>query len=210
MPGHEKVNPELIRIFRKYQQDHPGRPGGAYTSPDNFSEDLQHPELDQLKQFIMDGIYEIALELNRKYWEQFKVQSIDVNVTGMWFQISNNYAFHETHVHGNCSWSGVYYVQAGSSSRNAKDKLPNGMPNGVTRFYGPDMEHGAAGHGDIGNYYLQDSSWTSYPEDGRLMVFPSHLKHMVFPYNGEEDRIIVSFHAQINSESELRYNYSFH
>ena len=34
-------------------------------------------------------------------------------------------------------------------------------------------------------------------EKGKLVIFPAHLKHMVFPYNGDDDRIIVSFHAQV-------------
>ena len=58
-------------------------------------------------------------------------------------------------------------------------------------------------------HYLQDYNWTSYPRDGNLIIFPSYLKHMAFPYNGEKDRIIVSFHAQVNSDSEVKYNYGF-
>ena len=165
--------------------------------------------ITRLKQFIMDSVYKVSLKLNQAYWAQHKLQSLDVNITGMWFQISNNYAFHETHVHGNCSWSGVYYVQSGNASRSRDDILDNGMLNGVTRFYGPDMDYSAGGHGDWGNYYLHHSNHTSYPEDGRLLVFPSHIRHTAFPYSGEQDRIIVSFHAQVVSDTEVQYDYSY-
>jgi hypothetical protein len=41
-------------------------------------------------------------------------------------------------------------------------------------------------------------------------VFPSHIKHMPFPYDGEEDRVIVSFHAQVyNASGTQNYDYSF-
>ncbi len=40
-------------------------------------------------------------------------------------------------------------------------------------------------------------------------MFPSYLKHMVFPYSGEQDRVIVSFHAQVDGEKELQYRYQF-
>ena len=30
---------------------------------------------------------------------------------------------------------------------------------------------------------------------------------MVFPYSGKTDRIIVSFHAQVIGDSDLRYSY---
>ena len=42
-----------------------------------------------------------------------------------------------------------------------------------------------------------------------LVVFPSHVKHMAFPYSGERDRVIVSFHAQVHGETDLKYNYEF-
>ena len=207
LEDHEPVNAELIRLFRDYQKENPGNASSVYSSPDNFAQGLKNPAIERLTRFIMDNVFAIASEINRDHWKTS--QSINIDITGMWFQISNDFGFHETHIHGNCSWSGVYYVQSGSASRSREDKHANGMPNGVTRFYGPNLEHGAGGHGDMGNYYLMNASYDSFPEDGKLVVFPSHLKHMVFPYQGEQDRIIVSFHAQVNGDRELRYNYGF-
>lgn len=204
----EQLNRQLIGIFGEYRQAHP-RPGAGYISPDDFARDLPHPAIDALKTFITDSVYEISLKLNRQYWENAKLQSLDVDLTGLWFQITNDYMFHETHVHGNCSWSGVYYVQSGNASKHAQDTLDNGMLNGVTRFFGPEMEYSAGGHGDWGNYYLHHNTFTSYPEDGTLLIFPSHIKHTALPYAGEQDRIIVSFHAQVNSKTAVKYDYGF-
>ncbi len=209
LENHQQVNAELIALFRHYQRENPGDSDSSFISPDNFANDLDNQALETLKSFIMDGVYEISRNLNQKYWKQFKLRGLNIDITGMWFQISNGFTFHETHVHGNCSWSGVYYVQAGSASQSGNDRMPNGMLNGVTRFYGSMMEESAAGHGDWGNYYLQNNTYTSYPQDGSLVIFPSFLKHMAYPYNGEKDRIIVSFHAQVNSDSEVKYKYAF-
>ena len=209
IPNHESVNAELIKLFRGYQASQGQGDSGSFVSPDNFANDTNNVALDTLKQFIMDGVYQISLKLNQEYWVQHKLQSLDVNITGLWFQISNNFSFHETHVHGNCSWSGVYYVQSGNASHSREDIMDNGMLNGVTRFYGPDMDYSAGGHGDWGNYYLHHSTHTSYPEDGTLLVFPSHIKHTAFPYSGEQDRIVVSFHAQVVSDTVVQYDYSY-
>ena len=209
LENYQTVNTELKRLFRQYQKDNSTGPDSGFISPDNFANDIDNRALNILKSFITDGVYKISRNLNEKHWKHFALKSLRVDVTGMWFQISNGFTFHETHVHGNCSWSGVYYVQAGSASKSNDDRMPNGMLNGVTRFYGPHLEESAAGHGDWGNHYLQDYNWTSYPRDGNLIIFPSYLKHMTFPYNGEKDRIIVSFHAQVNSDSEVKYNYGF-
>ena len=68
----------------------------------------------------------------------------------------------------------------------------------------------AGGHGDYGNFYLHESSWDSYPQDGKLAIFPAHIKHMAFPYQGEEDRVIVSFHVQIyGAKGVMEYGYGF-
>ena len=209
LENYQAVNTELIKLFRQYQKDNSTGPDSGFISPDNFANDIDNRALNILKSFITDEVYKISRNLNEKHWKHFALKSLRVDVTGMWFQISNGFTFHETHVHGNCSWSGVYYVQAGSASKSNDDRIPNGMLNGVTRFYGPHLEESAAGHGDWGNHYLQDYNWTSYPKDGNLIIFPSYLKHMAFPYNGEKDRIIVSFHAQVNSDSEVKYNYGF-
>ncbi|MGI9319317.1 MAG: putative 2OG-Fe(II) oxygenase [bacterium] len=203
---HQQVNPQLIEYFESYRSKHPGKPGPVYASPDDFSADTNNEAILALQKFIMDNVFEVASEVNGPYWD--KKQAFNVHLTGMWFQISNNYGFHETHVHGNCSWSGVYYVQTAGCSQSPEDLGENGQPNGITRFYGPHTEYQAGGHGDLGNFYLQDHTFDSYPQDGKLVVFPSHIKHMVFPYYGEADRIIVSFHAQINGDQELRYSYS--
>ncbi len=204
---YQGVNAELLELFYDYRRRNPRNAGSVYSSPDNLHQEIRHPAVEKLARFITEGVFEVAAEANRDYWRQ--ASNINVQLTGIWFQITNDHGFHETHIHGNCSWSGVYYVQAGDSSRGPDDLGANGMPNGITRFYGPNMEFTAGGHGDLGNLYLQDHTRDSYPQDGNLVVFPSHLKHMVFPYAGEKDRVIVSFHAQVLGDQELRYDYGF-
>lgn len=208
LPEHKQVNAELQELFADYRRRHPtGNNPALYASPDNFAEGLEHPALTTLQRFIIDSVFTVARETNRAYWPD-KLK-LDVHLTGLWFQITNQHAFHEMHVHGNCSWSGVYYVEAGDASRAPDDRHANGMPNGITRFYGPHTEYLAAGHGDRGNLYLNDNTWDVYPENGKLVVFPSHLKHMVFPYQGERDRTIVSFHAVVDTPTPERYSYKF-
>lgn len=203
---HQKVNPALLDLFYQHRENERRASAKSYASNDDLLEKYQeHTELQELANFIRAGVFEIAKEANANCWQQD--DKVKINLTGLWFQITNGHAFHETHTHGNCSWSGVYYVRTGDST-SSPDLLQQGNePNGITRFYGPHMEHMAGGHGDYGNYYLHDSSWDSYPNDGGLTIFPAHLKHMAFPYNGEEDRVIVSFHAQVINAKGFKYGY---
>lgn len=202
---YETINPALLELFYRHRDKHPGGRPGSYASADNLLELYATEQcFSNLTRFIAESVFEIAQAVNRDFWK--KIGKVRVDLTGVWFQITNSHAFHETHVHGNCSWSGVYYVQSGSAGQKRKD---TGQPNGITRFYGPNLDYMAGGHGDFGNLYLQGSTWDSYPRDGGLVVFPSHTKHMAFPYQGEKDRVIVSFHAQVNSNEGRLYKYEF-
>jgi len=202
---HARINPALLELFYRHREEHRRSRPASYASDDDLLE-LYHDKscVTELADFIAKSVFEVAKEVNASYWRE--IGKVRVDLTGVWFQISNHYAFHETHVHGNCSWSGVYYVQAGSAGLKHKS---SGQPNGITRFYGPNIEFMAGGHGDFGNLYLQGSTWDSYPRDGGLVVFPSHIKHMAFPYQGDKDRVIVSFHAQVNSDDGRLYRYEF-
>lgn len=205
---YQKVNAALLELFYQHRDREQRSPAQAYASKDDLLNQYPlHEELNELAEFISRGVVEVGREANRGLWRGD--EKVSVTLTGLWFQISNGYSFHEMHVHGNCSWSGVYYVRAGDCDRSPESHRGR-QPNGVTRFYGPHVEHMAGGYGDYGNFYLHDSNWDSYPEDGKLCVFPSHIKHMPFPYNGKEDRVIVSFHAQVfNASGKMDYEYGF-
>ena len=205
---YQKVNPALLELFYQHRERDTRGSQGAYASSDDLLQQYPlHAELNELAEFISESIVEVAREANRGLWREG--EKVRVTLSSLWFQISNQHSFHEMHVHGNASWSGVYYVRAADCSTSPESHRGR-QPNGVTRFYGPHVEHMAGGFGDYGNLYLHDSNWDSYPQDGKLCIFPSHLKHMPFPYDGGEDRVIVSFHAQVyNASGTQNYDYSF-
>ena len=205
---YQKVNPALLELFYQHRERDQRGSQQAYASSDDLLQQYPlHTELNDLAEFISQGIVEVAREANRGLWKSG--EKVRVTLSGLWFQISNGHAFHEMHVHGNASWSGVYYVRAADCSTSPETHRGQ-QPNGVTRFYGPHVEHMAGGFGDYGNLYLHDSNWDSYPQDGKLCIFPAHIKHMPFPYIGDEDRVIVSFHAQVyNASGSQNYDYGF-
>jgi hypothetical protein len=54
-------------------------------------------------------------------------------------------------------------------------------------------------HMDMGNAFMQNATLDITPEAGELVLFPAFLPHKAMPYQGAQDRIIVSFNAQIRS-----------
>ncbi len=108
--------------------------------------------------------------------------SYKITFTDSWFHIGKRNSVHELHSHSNCSWCGIYYVQAGDKG------------SGQTTFISPI----ASNYFDYGNRYLDEQSGVKFdPEDGLLLFFPSYLNHYQSLYVGKKDRIVVAFNAQV-------------
>jgi len=206
---HQKVNQELITLFKEHRRLDNNNDMPVYSSSDDLLMRYNNDALNQLFSFISESTFEIASTVNEEMWKHCVSKKMRMNVVGAWFQIQNGHGFHEVHNHGNCSWSGVYYVQVDDEEKRIKNK-ELGDKNGITRFYGHHTDLIGGGYMDSGNHYMQSTSFDSKPEAGVLCIFPSHLKHMALPYIGEKDRIIISFNAQVNGDKgDALYNYSF-
>ena len=153
----------------------------------------------RLLRFIVDGLRQTVALANQGAWPE-ATPGLQIALRGIWFQIANRGAHHDVHTHGNCSWSGVYCVQVDDAEPRAAHPLL-GATNGVTRFYGPHFNHLGGAHMDFGNAYLQSAHLDIEPRPGQLVVFPSWLPHQALPYDGEADRIIVSFNASVHAAS---------
>ena len=106
-----------------------------------------------------------------------------INFNDSWYHITKTNGVHENHVHSNCSWCGIYYVQSGDPDRGGDTVFQN--PVDPTYI-------------DQGNTYLmQTSRFSLKPEDGALVLFPSYLAHAQSLYTGNTDRIVVAFNSAV-------------
>jgi uncharacterized protein (TIGR02466 family) len=208
--NHATINAELVKLFHDHRKQDGDDEDNVYSSDDDLL--IRYKDVSALKElfnFISQGVFEVASSVNQPIWQQLGSQRLNMNVVGAWFQIQNNYGFHDIHNHGNCSWSGVYYVQIDDvAKREAHPVL--GKQNGITRFYSHQLNLLGGAHMDLGNAYLQRSNFDVTPEEGLLVVFPSWLNHKALPYDGEKDRIIISFNMQVHGEKGNKaFNHGF-
>lgn len=195
----DAINPLLVRVFRALRAgDGNAHPEAAfYASGDDLLQRIRLAEWDALVRFIVDSLRQTVALANQSAWPE-AAPGLQIALRGLWFQIANRGSHHDVHTHGNCSWSGVYCVQVDEeAARRAHPLL--GATNGVTRFYGPQFNHLGGAHMDFGNAYLQSAHIDVEPDPGQLVVFPSWLPHQAMPYDGEADRIIVSFNASVHA-----------
>ena len=194
-----EVNDVLARVFTVMRATDPNHTPGSsfYASSDDLLQRVDLPEFAALIQFIAQALQHTVKQANAGVWPQGR-HGLQLELTGVWFQIQNGAAFHDIHSHGNCSWSGVYYVQIDPLEERQRH-AERGTLNGATRFYSPMFPLLGGAYMDMGNTFMQQATLDVEPREGELVLFPAFLPHKAMPYSGAKDRIVVSFNAQIHA-----------
>lgn len=102
--------------------------------------------------------------------------------TDSWYHIGSTNSSHETHGHSNCSWCGIFYLQAGDKDCG-----------GHTVFISPVYSN----YHDLISVHHSENSIRIIPEDGKLILFPSYVQHYQATYTGKKNRIMVGFNFTI-------------
>ena len=103
-----------------------------------------------------------------------------------WGNINRNGDYNVVHTHPNCMWSGVYYVARG-------DRDPARPQSGLLELLDP---RESANYIQIQNTIL-DARQFIENIPGRMVLWPSWLKHMVHPYSGQTERISIAFNVNV-------------
>ena len=195
------LNPLLVEVFAQgrvaQERKRGARRASFFASDDDLLHRVKVPAWQDFVQFLVSSLGETVKLANRAAWGGQELE-LKVAIEGMWFQCSRDGAFHDVHTHGNCSWSSAYIVQIDETSKRVKHPV-YGAANGVTRLYGPPFAALGGAFVDVGNAYLQPPSVDIEPIEGQLVLFPSWLAHQALPYNGEKERVIISFNASVHA-----------
>ena len=103
-----------------------------------------------------------------------------------WANINRRGDYNVVHTHPNCMWSGVYYVTPGKPDPD----VPYG---GLLELLDP---REAANYIQVPNTVL-DARHFFENKPGRMLLWPSWVKHMVHPYVGEGERISIAFNVNV-------------
>ena len=151
---------------------------------------LERPELSKLKSFIQDNINTYAHEVMRIE------EDCEFYMTQSWVNFNKKGMFHLNHTHYNSIISGVFYVSGGNCpiTFNHSSMPRFGMGGGFEFKYK--------------DYNLHNSqSWWLDNENGKVVIFPSHLQHNVEQNIHDETRISLSFNTffrgRLGSERNL-------
>ena len=207
-PKHNEIKKDLLNFFENYKKNNENsRKGGTVHSPDDgiekekykIDQDLYmskydlHLEKDKTYQdlmgFISQGFIEMASKANETERKdlKFNKENLKVVINDSWFIDYKKGGFVLPHTHPRCSWNCVYYVQVGD------DANPT---NGSTFFQKSRPENHT---NDFGSKYNEQTMLKLKPAEGKLVIWPQYVSHGSMPYEGVQNRIIVSANAVIKN-----------
>ncbi len=151
------------------------------------------PPIRELAAGCHNALAQLVQQLNQYSSERMAELQFDYHA---WFHVTRKHGFQGQHNHPNASWSGIFCVDQGEPVEGRPD-------SGLVRFHDP------RGHvemySDPGNRELR-VPWNTGTVDvqherGQLVLFPSYLRHEIYPYLGERPRIVVAFNCWLRRRS---------
>ena len=183
-PETDELNAGLRRIILEKEKIDAGVSksirGGWHSTEDLFK--WPHPEITQFTELMVTGI-----TLMTEITSGVSAEKFDGRATyTAWANVLRDGGYNKPHTHPGCTWSGVYYVDAGQPSDQSTKE-------GWIEFFDP---RPAVEMIPLpGNEFGQRVSVA--PESGRMLMFPSWLRHYVTPYHGSGERISIAFNVRM-------------
>ena len=203
-PQHKIIKDDLINFFNEYEKKLPeGNEQlrdnnyvgnyNLYQSKYNLLKEHENNEiLKKVFHFIAKSVLRMSSIANEKELGNLKNNNpkFKVNAKESWFIRYNKGGFIFPHNHGDCSWSCVYYVRIGKDA---------GKKNGSTFFLRP--YSGSSPKLDFGGKYAREDTVVVNAEEGKLLVWPNYIYHGSHPYEGKEDRMIISANFTVDLDN---------
>lgn len=146
---------------------------GNTSSSDNYV--LHHSQLQDLNEFCLSSV--------NKYFKEVYQPNLNTSlrITQSWCNYTNGGQYHHRHAHPNSMVSGVFYIQTDPT----KDRIYF-YKTGYAQLKVQIREYNT----------FNSESWWFEAKPAQLILFPSHLEHMVQNTEAEAmTRISVSFNT---------------
>ena len=149
------------------------------------------PGCTALRNHIMEAVGETTKRLS----SNFDFKSNELQIEG-WINVNPTGAFNAPHAHPSFALSGTYYVSIPSHSVSI---APNAL-SGAFVFLDPRANAAAV---SIEGARCFESQVVVRPKAGMLMIFPSYLRHWVYPNEEESERVSIAFNIRYFNRKAL-------
>lgn len=175
------LNRQLIDVITAWRGSESGINRSNYDGWHSKYDLFDRPEepVRHLCQFIQ-AASRVALG---RHWDKTDLEQRKLLFFG-WANVNGQHAFNTIHAHSGYHFSGVYYVKVPRPTKPFSGSLQ--FINSQASSSGPNQE--------LWNKMFPGQH-TVVPQEGRLLIFPSTLKHWVYPNAEDEDRISIAFNV---------------
>ncbi len=188
--GFENVNKQLKDLIHEKMRSTKGakknNEGGWHSDEDLLT--WGGPAIAQLQNWIIEAFQDLTQAISAGQINQGKLE------LNAWANVNQAGHYNASHTHPACVWSGVYYVDAGTPQAGEQTNA------GVLEFLDPR----AGSEMMVIPGQMFGKSKRQKPVTGDIVVFPSWLRHLVHPYDGEGDRISVAFNVRVRDKGYAR------
>lgn len=189
-PASEEMNEGLTKlILREEESDDEGRGvrsnAGGWQSRGNLIM-RPEPEFQALKQRMETMVFGLLGALVRKDGTKRTFTLL----FDSWANVCRNGNYNVVHTHPNAMWSIVYYVAAGEPDAS----IPY---SGLLELLDP---RESANYIQVPNTVLDARTFVEN-RPGRMVLFPSWVKHMVHPFVGSGVRISIACNVNVVEET---------
>jgi uncharacterized protein (TIGR02466 family) len=178
----ENIKSELLQWIFEYQKNNQSinrsNIGGWHSTSNIFNYDDFKKYSDLIKKEVDFCLTNILNDFSFRIFES-------------WINVNGKGDFNLTHTHPESDFSAVLWVSSiGEKSGRLEFENPHNFEqNKILTKLKPQIRN---------DFNANKSHWF-IPNDGAMIIFPSNLRHMVFPNMTDISRVSISFNIVINN-----------
>ncbi len=176
-----ELNNELVREVETIRATSAGvkrsNRNGWHSEDDLFQR--TEPGLARLAQHMITAVSQATLAVS----PDFEVTNWSMQLEG-WINVNDRGCYNAPHDHPGFAWSGCYYVKVPPNAAGDGGSIEFLDPRTNARV--PTVEGAAC--------FLDTRKIK--PDAGLMLLFPSYLRHWVYPNDEDEQRISIAFNAR--------------
>jgi len=151
---------------------------GWHSEPDLF----QRQEASF--RYLCQCLGRLVLAATREVAPRLDLDAYRLQVSG-WINVNGKGAYNTPHDHAGHTWSGCYYVKVPAQADG---------PGADLEFLDPRTNVKAGGVPE--SPFFANTVRVS-PREGDVLLFPSYVRHWVYPNHADEQRISIAFNARL-------------
>ena len=144
---------------------------------------------------LRNHIVEAVCEATKRLSPNFDFKSNELYMEG-WINVNPPGAFNAPHTHPSFALSGTYYVSIPPESVSIAPDSASIAPDarsGVFEFLDPRVNAASL---SIEGATCFDPGVFVKPKEGLMIIFPSYLRHWVYPNEEESERVSIAFNIR--------------